>query len=80
MLNFSFVFGGEMQNQALSFGAGQSMAANAIWALSLTASFLCAVRTNETRHRDVRLHVVDRLPGGAAREKEEETLGGQCLS
>lgn len=40
MLNFSFVFGEEVQKQALSFGAGQSMAANAIWALTLTAGFL----------------------------------------
>jgi L-rhamnose-H+ transport protein len=40
MLNFSFVFGQELQQQALSLGASASMAANAIWSLTLTAGFL----------------------------------------
>ena len=40
MLNFSFVFGQELQQQAFSLGASFSMAANAIWSLTLTAGFV----------------------------------------
>jgi len=40
MLNFSFVFGEELQRQAFSSGASTSMAANAIWSLTLTAGFV----------------------------------------
>ncbi|MGH9398221.1 MAG: L-rhamnose/proton symporter RhaT [Terriglobia bacterium] len=40
MLNFSFVFGGELQRLSLAAGASSKMAANAIWALALTAGFL----------------------------------------
>jgi len=40
MLNFAFVFGEELQRQAASFGASMSMAANTIWALTLTAGFI----------------------------------------
>lgn len=39
MLNFSFVFGQELQQQALALGARPSVAANAIWSLALTAGF-----------------------------------------
>jgi len=39
MLNFGFVFGQELQVHALSLGAKPSMAANAIWALTLTGGF-----------------------------------------
>ena len=37
MLNFAFVFGVELQNRALEFGAAGSMASNAIWPLALTS-------------------------------------------
>jgi L-rhamnose-H+ transport protein len=40
MLNFAFVFGAELQRQAFASGASASMAANAIWALTLTAGFV----------------------------------------
>jgi L-rhamnose-H+ transport protein len=40
MLNFSFVFGEELQRRALAAGASQAMASNAIWSLCLTAGFL----------------------------------------
>jgi L-rhamnose-H+ transport protein len=40
MLNFAFVFGEEMQRLAASNGAATSMAANSIWALTLTAGFM----------------------------------------
>lgn len=40
MLNFAFVFGEELQRQAFSSGATASMAANAIWALTLTSGFV----------------------------------------
>ncbi|MGA3323449.1 MAG: L-rhamnose/proton symporter RhaT [Terriglobia bacterium] len=40
MLNFSFVFGQDLQQQALVLGARPSMAANAIWALALSAGFV----------------------------------------
>jgi L-rhamnose-H+ transport protein len=37
MLNFTFVFGAELQQKALANGASPSMASNAIWPLALTA-------------------------------------------
>jgi L-rhamnose-H+ transport protein len=37
MLNFTFVFGAELQQKALELGAAASMASNAIWPLSLTS-------------------------------------------
>jgi len=40
MLNFAFVFGEELQRQAFAGGARASMAANPIWALTLTAGFV----------------------------------------
>jgi L-rhamnose-H+ transport protein len=40
MLNFSFVFGTELKDKALSSGTSAMMASNAIWALTLTAGFL----------------------------------------
>jgi L-rhamnose-H+ transport protein len=40
MLNFSFVFGKPMQQMALSLGASDTMSANAIWSLALSAGFI----------------------------------------
>ena len=40
MLNFSFVFGQELQQKALLSGTEIGMASNAIWCLTLTAGFL----------------------------------------
>jgi L-rhamnose-H+ transport protein len=40
MLNFSFVFGRELQQMTLAQGAKPAMAANLIWALALSAGFL----------------------------------------
>jgi len=40
MLNFSFVFGEELQARAIAAGAGAAMASNAIWSLTLTAGFI----------------------------------------
>jgi L-rhamnose-H+ transport protein len=40
MLNFAFVFGEEFQRRALEGGAHASMAANGIWAFTLTAGFV----------------------------------------
>ncbi|MEJ5367573.1 MAG: L-rhamnose/proton symporter RhaT [Bryobacteraceae bacterium] len=40
MLNFTFVFGAELQQRALAAGAAQSMSSNAIWPLALTAGAL----------------------------------------
>ncbi len=40
MLNFSFAFGGELQERALANGATLNAASNAIWPLCLTAGFL----------------------------------------
>lgn len=37
MLNFSFAFGGELQQRALEAGASRDAASNAIWCLCLTA-------------------------------------------
>jgi L-rhamnose-H+ transport protein len=40
MLNFSFVFGKDLQVLTLKFGARPAMASNLIWALALSAGFL----------------------------------------
>jgi L-rhamnose-H+ transport protein len=40
MLNFSFVFGQELQDKAIASGAAIGMASNAIWCLTLTTGFL----------------------------------------
>jgi L-rhamnose-H+ transport protein len=40
MLNFSFVFGKELQGFTLKFGAQSQMASNLVWALALGAGFL----------------------------------------
>ena len=40
MLNFAFTFGVGLQQKALSFGTAPSMAANAVWALTLTTGFV----------------------------------------
>jgi L-rhamnose-H+ transport protein len=40
MLNFSFVFGDELRLRALQLGASSSMAANPIWALTVSGGFL----------------------------------------
>ncbi len=40
MLNFSFVFGRELQQMTLAQGAKPAMASNLIWALALSAGFL----------------------------------------
>lgn len=40
MLNFSFVFGKELQELSLAAGARPAMAANLIWAVALSAGFL----------------------------------------
>lgn len=40
MLNFSFVFGKELQQLSLSAGASATMAANLTWALALSAGFV----------------------------------------
>jgi L-rhamnose-H+ transport protein len=40
MLNFSFVFGKELQDLTLKFGARPEMASNLVWALALGAGFL----------------------------------------
>jgi len=40
MLNFSFVFGKQLQELSLAYGARPTMAANLIWALALSAGFL----------------------------------------
>jgi L-rhamnose-H+ transport protein len=40
MLNFAFTFGAELQQQAISAGVRPGMAANALWALTLTTGFL----------------------------------------
>ena len=54
MLNFSFVFGDELRLRALQFGAGNSMAANPIWALTVTGGFVanfiyCVYQLNKNR-------------------------------
>ena len=40
MLNFSFVFGDELRSRALQLGASSAMAANPIWALTVSGGFL----------------------------------------
>jgi L-rhamnose-H+ transport protein len=40
MMNFSFVFGDELRLHALQAGASSAMAANPIWALTVTAGFV----------------------------------------
>jgi L-rhamnose-H+ transport protein len=40
MLNFSFLFGKELQDLALSYGAKPAASANPIWALALTSGFI----------------------------------------
>jgi L-rhamnose-H+ transport protein len=40
MLNFSFVFGSGVRDAAIAAGAGQNLAANAIWVPALAAGFL----------------------------------------
>jgi L-rhamnose-H+ transport protein len=40
MLNFSFVFGDELRLRALQSGASNAMAANPIWALTVTGGFI----------------------------------------
>jgi L-rhamnose-H+ transport protein len=40
MLNFSFVFGEELRLRALQLGASSAMAANPIWALTVSGGFL----------------------------------------
>jgi L-rhamnose-H+ transport protein len=74
MLNFGFVFGQALQVHALSFGAKPSMAANAIWALMLTAGFF--VNAGYSVYLLARNHTwgafVDRAGGGS------HWLGG-CL-
>jgi len=40
MLNFSFVFGDELRLRALQSGASNAMAANPIWALTVTGGFV----------------------------------------
>src|SRR6201993_3636735 len=40
MLNFSFVFGDELRLRALQAGASSAMAANPVWALTVTGGFV----------------------------------------
>lgn len=40
MLNFSFIFGDELRTRALHAGASAAMAANPIWALTVTGGFV----------------------------------------
>jgi L-rhamnose-H+ transport protein len=40
MLNFSYVFGQELQSKAVLFGAPANLGANAIWCVTLTAGFV----------------------------------------
>jgi L-rhamnose-H+ transport protein len=40
MLNFSFVFGTELQQKTLAAGAAPSMSSNLVWAVALSAGFL----------------------------------------
>jgi L-rhamnose-H+ transport protein len=54
MMNFSFVFGDELRVRALHCGASNVMAANSIWALTLTGGFFanflyCVYRLNKNR-------------------------------
>jgi len=54
MMNFSFVFGDELRLRALKAGASSAMAANPIWALTVTAGFVsnflyCVYLLNKNR-------------------------------
>jgi L-rhamnose-H+ transport protein len=54
MMNFSFVFGDELRIRALQSGAGSAMAANPIWALTVTGGFVvnflyCVYLLNKNR-------------------------------
>jgi L-rhamnose-H+ transport protein len=54
MLNFSFVFGDELRLRALQSGASNAMAANPIWALTVSGGFVanflyCAYLLNKNR-------------------------------
>jgi L-rhamnose-H+ transport protein len=54
MLNFSFVFGDELRVRAIQFGASNAMAANPIWALTVTGGFVanfiyCVYLLNKNR-------------------------------
>jgi L-rhamnose-H+ transport protein len=54
MMNFSFVFGDELRVRALHSGASNAMAANSIWALTLTGGFVanflyCVYLLNKNR-------------------------------
>jgi L-rhamnose-H+ transport protein len=54
MLNFSFVFGDELRRRALEAGASNAMAANPIWALTVTGGFVanflyCVYLLNQNR-------------------------------
>lgn len=40
MMNFAFVFGDDLRKSALQFGASNAMAANPIWALTVSAGFI----------------------------------------
>jgi L-rhamnose-H+ transport protein len=40
MINFSFLFGGDLQQSSLAAGASPSMASNAVWSLALTGGLL----------------------------------------
>ena len=54
MLNFSFVFGDELRLRALQAGASSAMAANPVWALTVTGGFVanfiyCVYLLNKNR-------------------------------
>jgi L-rhamnose-H+ transport protein len=54
MLNFSFIFGNELRLRAVHSGASNAMAANPIWALTVTGGFVanfcyCAYLLNKNR-------------------------------
>jgi L-rhamnose-H+ transport protein len=54
MLNFGFVFGHELQQNAFNLGASSNMSGNAIWAWELTAGFVanaayCVYRLQKNR-------------------------------
>ncbi|HWY52922.1 MAG TPA: L-rhamnose/proton symporter RhaT [Terriglobales bacterium] len=54
MMNFSFVFGDELRLRALEAGASKAMAANPIWALTVTGGFVanflyCVYLLNKNR-------------------------------
>jgi L-rhamnose-H+ transport protein len=54
MMNFSFVFGEELRLRAIQFGASNAMAANPIWALTVSGGFVanllyCVYLLNKNR-------------------------------